>query len=211
MFIEFLDQLRCTQSHDDSWLVASFAEQHDRFIVRGTLGCPLCFRQYPIIDGVAYFDVAPRSRASDTPAVGGPGAGDSEIAMRAAALLNARERSTLVLAGTWAPHAHAVTELLPMRIFALNPSAPIDDSELVAVLWAADAVPLTPASIDGVALDANTADEATVRAALHVLRPGGRLVAPVAVPLPAGVKELARDETVWVGEKDPSLVLLRRR
>ncbi|MDE3054540.1 MAG: hypothetical protein KGJ70_11690, partial [Gemmatimonadota bacterium] len=38
--------------------------------------------------------------------------------------------------------------------------------------------------------------------AVETLRPGGRLVAPARLPVPAGVTELARDEAVWVAERD---------
>lgn len=212
MFIEFLDQLRCIVPHEDSWLVASFAEQQDRFIVRGTLGCPMCFREYPIQDGAAYFGVTPESVAhGDAPAAADSDVADPDVAMRAAAFLNARERCTLVLAGVWAASAHAVTELMPMRIFALNPASRMDDSEMVAVLYAKDAVSVTPSSIDGIALDVTTATEGTLLAALQALRPGGRLVAPASTPVPDGVTELARDEHYWVGETNPSLVMLHRR
>lgn len=207
MFIEFLDQLRCIVPHEDSWLVASFAEQQDRFIVRGTLGCPICFREYPIQAGAAYFGVTPESVSHED----APAAADPDVAMRAAAFLNARERCTLALAGVWAASAHAVTELMPMRIFALNPASRMDDSEMVAVLYAKDAMPLTPSSIDGIALDVTTATEGTLLAALHALRPGGRLVAPASTPVPDGVTALARDEHYWVGETNPSLVMLHRR
>ena len=33
-------------------------------------------------------------------------------------------------------------------------------------------------------------------------RVGGRLVAPAGAPLPEGVRELARDDAVWVGERE---------
>ena len=42
-----------TTPHEASWLVVSFARRDGRFIVEGTLGCPVCHRQYPIRDGVA--------------------------------------------------------------------------------------------------------------------------------------------------------------
>ena len=49
----------------------------------------------------------------------------------------------------------------------------------------------------------------------RVLRPDGRLVAPAAIPVPAGIRELARDEREWVGaaEGDAATapVPLRRR
>jgi hypothetical protein len=205
MFIEFLDQLRCTRPHEDTWLVASFAERDGRFIVTGTLGCPVCHREYPIQNGIAYFgEVAAPAAMDDTEP-------EDDTAMRAAAFLDARERATLVLAGRWAAAAPAVTALLPLRVFALNPTTNVEESEMIALVMSPDGVPLTPASVDGVALDAATANDAVLASALRALRPGGRLVAPATVPVPASVKELARDQSYWVGETTRTLVTLQRR
>jgi hypothetical protein len=43
-----------------------------------------------------------------------------------------------------------------------------------------------------------------LRGAVAALRPAGRLVAPLSVPLPDGLRELARDERHWVAERVPS-------
>lgn len=130
--------------------------------------------------------------------------------MRAAAFLNATERSTLVLAGEWATHAHAVTELLPLRLFALDPASRIDESEHVALLSSSQGIPLAHATIDGVALDHTTATPVNLETAVAVLKPRGRLVAPAAAALPSNVTELARDEQYWVAETSPPVFSLRR-
>ena len=48
MFIELLDLLRCTNAHEDTWLVASFKTVSNRFVMDGTLGCPTCSAKYSI-------------------------------------------------------------------------------------------------------------------------------------------------------------------
>jgi hypothetical protein len=50
----------------------------------------------------------------------------------------------------------------------------------------------------GVALDALSADEGTLGAALRVLSSRGHLVAPARLAPPAGLEELARDAELWV-------------
>ena len=55
MFIELIDQLRCINPHEDTWLVASFKTVSNRFVLEGSLGCPACSAQYPIRDGIADF------------------------------------------------------------------------------------------------------------------------------------------------------------
>jgi hypothetical protein len=44
-------------------------------------------------------------------------------------------------------------------------------------------------------------DPARVADAARVTRVGGRLVAPAASRVPEGVRELVRDTTLWVGER----------
>jgi hypothetical protein len=172
------------------------------------LGCPVCHREYPIQNGVAYFGEVAAPTSRDNADNAEP---ENDAAMRAAALLDARERATLVLAGRWAATAPAVTALLPLRVFAINPATNLDETEMIAIVMSPDGVPLTPASVDGVALDAATASDAMLASALRAIRPGGRLVAPAAVPVPASVKELARDQSYWVGETTRALVTLQRR
>jgi uncharacterized protein YbaR (Trm112 family) len=205
MFIELIDRLRCTNPHDETWLVGSFTERRDRFIRVGTLGCHICQREYPIVDGVAYFGVEPGKQHDRMDA-----GSDSEMPMRAAALLNASEGATLVLAGSWAPYAHAVAEIVPVRIFALNPTAVIDEAELIATIESSEGIPLATRSVDGVALDDATATPAMLVSALRVLKPGGRLAAPVHVAIPDEIVHLASDDVHWVGETVRDLVSLQR-
>jgi hypothetical protein len=67
--------------------------------------------------------------------------------------------------------------------------------EMVSVIYAGGAVPLGAESVRAVATDA---PEVVVRA----LRGRGRIVAPAETAVPVGVRELARDERYWVGERE---------
>jgi hypothetical protein len=59
VFIPLVDSLRCIAGHEETWLVASIERSDERDIRRGFLGCPICFAEYPIRDGIAYFGVDP--------------------------------------------------------------------------------------------------------------------------------------------------------
>lgn len=209
MFIELIDHLRCTSTHEESWLVAAITARADRFIQEATLGCPICLRQFPVVGGIAYFGITPGPHAV-APTAAIDLATDADGGLRVAAYLGAAERSTLVLAGGWAPHAHAVTELVSATIFALGPTSAMDDSPQVGLVQSSEGIPLAAGAVHGVALDVSSATPRNVASALRVLKPGGRLVAPVSIEPPAGIALLASDESYWVGETGTSFVPLQR-
>jgi uncharacterized protein YbaR (Trm112 family) len=64
MFIEVTDHLRCPAEHDEAFLVLVPDEVVDRSVRRGVLGCPVCRRQFPIVNGVPDFG-GPGSRAGE--------------------------------------------------------------------------------------------------------------------------------------------------
>jgi len=205
MFIELIDTLRCPEDHRDSWLVASITERDDRLVREGILGCPVCAREYPIASGIAWFGVDPSRRTGESGVV----PDDVDGAMRVGAFLAPAEGSTIALEGSWAAYARALSELIPLRIFAVNPRASVDDTERVATVETRAGLPFAPRSLRGVALgeDATNAD---VGAAVRVLADGARLVAPVSLDVPGEVSELARDDAWWIGEKRGALIGLRR-
>ena len=205
MFIELVDALRCLTAHDDSWLVAASRRMAGRSIVDGTLGCPVCRREYPVVGGVAYFgvDAEEPSAGRDAAAVAA-GVGGGDDALRLAALLGLdTPHGTVVLAGGWARLAPALRELTSVRCLLLDPlgSWAGRGDEGTSVIRAGGAVPLAAGAVRGVALDAATSAPGTVRAAARALVPGGRLVAPAAAEVPEGISALARDASVWVGER----------
>jgi uncharacterized protein YbaR (Trm112 family) len=105
VFIEMLDLLRCINAHEETWLVASLKAISNRFVLDGTLGCPVCHAEYPIRKGIADFrraDELGQSVIEVTP----PRENREELATRIGAFLNATEPgATLVLGGAWAEAA----------------------------------------------------------------------------------------------------------
>ncbi|HEX5436254.1 MAG TPA: hypothetical protein VFW98_03790 [Gemmatimonadaceae bacterium] len=211
MFVELVGSLRCIQPHELTWLVASVSRIEQRDILVGTLGCHVCHATYPIADGVADFTVGapgevPASEALDAAAA-------DALSVRAAALLDlATPGGVAVLMGAWGICARPLAELVPqVHLFLLNAPPGIRSGAGVSLANVHDDVPLRPGAARGIALDEPHTTPELVEAAVQTLRPRGRLLAPVSLPVPAGITELARDERSWVGVKEvrPQIVQLQ--
>lgn len=200
MFIELVDVLRCPHRHEESWLVLGAQRMDGRDVVEGVLGCPVCRARYRITKGVA--DLRTQAAA---PAVGSAAAtsdDDAQQAVRLAAFLNlADERGYAVLMGAWTRYAADVHALAGTRLLLANPHPGAAVGAGASGLLVDTRLPLAAASARALALDTE-ATPAFAAEAVQVLQSGGRVVAPTQLPVPAGVTELVRDATVWVGERD---------
>lgn len=131
---------------------------------------------------------------------------------RLAALLDVHDHSgTIALLGTSALGANALHALTGVQILAVNP--PPDVARSHSRLRVEGALPLGVGTLRGVHCDAAHATREWLLSASRAVRRGGRLVAPAAAPVPAEVRELARDDDEWVGEVREAasgLVPLRR-
>ncbi|GLC26075.1 hypothetical protein [Roseisolibacter agri] len=213
MFIDLVDALRCPRPHDATWLVAAALETRGRCLVRGTLGCPVCEAEFAIAGGVALFDGAgdaPRAADATSPA-GDP----AELAMRLAALLDLTTPGGIVaVGGAWEPALDPLLDVTDLHALVVEPVGQWVPREPFGAMRG-DGLPVAAGALRGVALDARTASADRVAAAVRALRPRGRLVAPAATPVPDGVRELARDERHWVGERGAGVISetipLRRR
>lgn len=205
MFIELVDALRCPAPHEESWLVASADRMEARHIVTGTLGCPVCHAQYPIANGVVDMrrDRAPAERVPrETHVQASPP--DDEHVLRLAAFLELTDASGFaLLLGPWAGYAPALRAQVETPLVAIDPDPAISGEPGISVVLTDGEIPVASGSARAVAIDAGSVKRAA--AAASVARAKGRIVAPLAVAVPAGVRELARDETLWVGEREPDV------
>src|SRR6478672_1570311 len=195
MFIELVDALRCPVPHEESWLVAASTRMAFRHIVEGTLGCPVCQTQYPVHRGVVDFRRAAHAPLPpDAPA-------DETQATRLAAFLDLTDRSGFaVLLGAWGAHAPLVRAIAETPLVIIDPPEGMEGEPGISVIRCDGELPLAAGASRGTAIDGG--DEARVASAVRVTKAKGRLVAPVSVPLPSGAMELARDESVWVAERE---------
>jgi hypothetical protein len=154
-----------------------------RHIVEGQLGCPVCEATYRIDGGDVLF--SPR-----TSLAAGPSDEVTDV-LRTAAMLNLADPGGVVLlVGNWDAYADALSTVVDAHILVLDPMAVQAQASTV---YAGGTVPLAAGAVRAAATD-------TPDRVVRAVKPGGRIVAPVTAPVPAGVKELARDDQYWVGE-----------
>jgi hypothetical protein len=135
------------------------------------------------------------------------------MALRLAALLGVAESQLPVaLVGRYTAASGALASLVSAPQLLINGS--VIPGPGVSCLVVADRLPLGVESLAAIAVDAAHATATFLDSATRALRLGGRLVAPADAPVPAGMRELARDTTEWVAEttaRASGLVELRRR
>ncbi|MFA6168403.1 MAG: hypothetical protein WC700_17400 [Gemmatimonadaceae bacterium] len=211
MYVDLIDRLRCPHEHADTWLVAAATRTAHRRLIEATLGCHECGAEYELRDGEVWFG-ARVERA--------PMAVNADETMRAAALLRLEERGLYLLEGGWGSLAAALQQVLDVDIILADPPTVSERAAADASVDGVDALgkctlrgvgdrwPVAGAALHGIAMERAT--DARLSDALRVLRDGGRLIAPASAPVPAGARELARDERHWVAEKVGDVIALSR-
>ena len=212
MFIELIDVLRCPNAHEESWLVLASRRIDGRDVMEGVLGCPVCAAEYPIVGGVVQFAREPRSEVLAAPS-------GEEEALRLAALLDlATPHGYAIIGGALGNAAPYLRALTDVQLLLVNPPPGIAMESRLSGLTIDDdwtTLPLAPSSARGMALD-DTATPAQLQAALRVVRPSGRVLAPSTLALTEGVAELARDDRQWLAERrvaarESGIIPLERR
>jgi uncharacterized protein YbaR (Trm112 family) len=198
MFIPLVDSLRCPRQHAETWLVASIDRAEDRDILEGVLGCPNCLAEYPIRDGIVYFNAEAERLSFREP--------DEMQATRLAAALELIEgRMTAVLHGDWGAHAQLVRSMSPAQLLLVNPPAGLVSGDGISIILA-DTAPLAQSSADGVAVDASASD-AMMASLDAALARGRHMLAPITIPIPRQYVEIARDDDVWVARRDSKVTV----
>ena len=228
MHLELVELLRCPNNHAPGVLVAAADEIQNRYVVNGVLGCPDCLAEYSVRAGVTHF--VKRSSASDH-ATGQPDvavdhgvAVDRDVAMRLAAQLGlSAGRTVFALIGFSVEMALAMRDIVAARVLVLNPAQLLLTGESLSsasqiapfgVMCFGETLPLAARKFDGIAFAASHRSENLLNQAVPILRPGARLVAPADALVPSGMRELVRDASVWVAEKEQvatAPIALRRR
>lgn len=200
MFIELVDALRCPQAHEESWLVVAADRLVARHIVDGTLGCPVCSAEYPIHDGIVDFTMGARRPA--VPAM----AANAEQAMRLAALLALDDAlGFAVLMGGWGAQALELRGLVECPLVLIDPPPEVDAAPGLSIIRTGGLLPIARGSARAVAIDLpdlHGDHAARLESAVRATRTKGRAVGPSSLPVPVGLRELARDEQLWVAERE---------
>lgn len=196
MFIELSEFLRCPEAHEDSFCVVVPDEMDGRMIVRGTVGCPVCRREYPIRHGVVHFAGAGTAGRVE----GALQATDPQVVWPLLGLTNPGGFVTLVgsavrLAGALAERRGGV------HFVGVNPPVGLAYSPELTLLAHPDKIPLRQSSARGVVLGAEAAREPWISEGTRVLLNGQRLVAVAESVSAPGLDQLAAGRGLWVGQK----------
>jgi uncharacterized protein YbaR (Trm112 family) len=195
MFIELVEYLRCPQPHEESFLVLSTGAMKDRHVLFGTLGCPVCHAEFPVMDGVARFSQRPRWP--------GPPSPPPEPAAVRAVLGLASPGGYVLLLGSATGLADSLGPLLEgIHLVCLNPPDQMGWDRRRSVLHATDYVPIRNGMMRGLVMGAETLAPPWVSEAARVVLHGQRLVALAeTIDVPGDLKAMAVGKGMWVGRK----------
>ena len=195
-----MDSLRCPAHDEESALVLSVESWAGPRVAEGVLGCPQCKARYPIRGGTIHFAGAGTVQRDN--------AAEGADVMRLAAQLGLTEPGGIILlAGRYATIHASLTDLVEVTCVLVG--AEYSASPLAVNFVVGDRLPLVGHALRGAAIDVEGAGILTD--VVRCTRPGGRIVAPAASPIPSGVRLIARDDREWVGEvENVSTVQLRR-
>jgi len=199
VLLALLDILRCPAPHDESALIARVDAGEGGHMRDGVLGCPVCHREYAVRGGVVYWADAPREETRNAPRAEREALPQAEDGLRLAALLAVNEaRRPIVLAGARAAHASQVGSFTEAHLVLVNPSGSVVPTG-TSVFEGCLTLPFAGQSVAAVALDAE--HDRLLASAVAAMMPGARAVCPSRTPLPAGLRELTRDDADWVAER----------
>jgi uncharacterized protein YbaR (Trm112 family) len=197
--IELTEMLRCPAPHAEAFLVMSTGEMMGRMVRSGVLACPLCQREYPILKGVVHFSkigAAPSGTAPRSPLPVDP--------PTLQALLDlSGPGGYVVLLGSAARHAVGLAGLMGgIHFVGVNAPADVEELPVLSLLECAGMIPLRQTMARAVVVGGDRLEAGWLGEAQRVLLPGRRLVAESdAAPVPPGIRRLAVEQGLFVGER----------
>jgi uncharacterized protein YbaR (Trm112 family) len=205
MHIELTEMLRCPEEHREEFLVLSTSEMNVRTVWIGLVGCPVCHRNFEIIDGIVDFtEVVTGERqlraVRRTPAPASPVALDPPSLQ---ALLDlSGPGGYVVLVGSAARLAAGLADLMGgIHFVGINAPPDVEELPVLSLLQSDRVIPLRQAMARGVVVGAELAQTPWVAEGVRVLLRGRRLVIEDEQAGPAGLAKLASGQGVWVGER----------
>lgn len=201
MRLDLAERLRCPNSHAPTQLIVVAQESDGRELIKGFAGCPVCHLEARIIAGAVRFPgfEEPSARVST------PHPAAHAVERLRAQLGLAEEGGSVLLMGRYAAFGMALAGAMEIGVVTMMaPRATVRLFEPV--------VPFTDHTFRAVAMDM-AVDPAMAADAVRTVVPGGRVLGANPLPMPAMVKETARDQVEWVGEREagPGGVVTIRR
>jgi uncharacterized protein YbaR (Trm112 family) len=205
MHIELTEMLRCPEDHREEFLVLSTSEMNGRMVNLGVVGCPVCHREFEIIDGIVDFTEVITGERQLRAVRRTPVQPTTPVdAQSLQALLDlGGPGGYVVLVGSAARHADSLASLMGgLHFIAINAPADIEQLPVMSLLQTDQVIPLRSAMARGAVVGAELARTAWVGEAARVLLHGRRLVIESEQPTqPESMKQLAVGQGLWVGEK----------
>jgi uncharacterized protein YbaR (Trm112 family) len=206
MHIELTEMLRCPEEHREEYLVLSTSEMNGRTVMLGVVGCPVCQREFEIIDGIVDFTTAvtgarPARAVRRTPAPRSPVTIDAQSLQ---ALLDlGGPGGYVILLGSAARHAEGLAGVMGgVHFVGINAPPDVEELPILSLLQSDRIVPLRQGMARGVVVGAELSATPWVAEGTRVLLRGRRLVVESELAAgPDGVTQLAAGQGVWVGEK----------
>ncbi len=225
MRVDLIELLRCPANHELAPLITVADRRDGEHLLDASLGCVVCGANYLLRDGLLQLtsndshmrttvaaidvrlpvDVAADAAVDDAEEWREDSSVQHAEVVRIAALLNLTDASARVmLCGRSLGVAQAIETMTGVTTVSVNPSESARDeasaTTFVDVMFMSPSarVPLGDRSLAGIAVDAHHAP--LLADATRVVRLGGRVLAAVGLPMPAGCRELARDAVEWVAE-----------
>lgn len=199
MFIELAEYLQCPADHEQrTYCVVVPDVMVGRDVQTGSIGCPICEREYPIVDGEAHFGASPPRSASEDAGLSPP---DTETVHALLGL--AGPGGYVVLVGAAGHLAPALAEKMQgVHVISINPPARVPSDARVSVLRDDTRIPLHDSMARGVVVGADHTSPAWLGEAVRVLLRGLRLVILRDDVTIAGVTVLAQERGLGVGMKE---------
>jgi hypothetical protein len=203
MDLALVERLVCPFGHVRTPLVVRVDHLEHGRVITGAAGCSVCDAEWPIVDGALVFGPAKSTISASSIA-------PDDLA----ALMGLSEPGALVVMdGASAETVKVLTRVYGARVVVID--ARVQDAAAATV--GAPRIPFFNCA-RAVALQGDACAEPLLASAADALIAGGRFIASVRAALPAGVKELARNDIVWVAEREHAgnvtrepIELVRRR
>jgi hypothetical protein len=198
MDLAIVQRMVCPAEHASTPLVVRADRAEHGRLQEGVVGCPVCGAEWKVDEGVARFG----PRATTGPAF-------TPDATTVAALLGLTEPKLVVADGLSDDLVVSLVREFGATVVAIDSDV---SPESASVIEGPALVPLAEGIANGAVL-LRPREPAFVDSVVRAIAPDGRLLASVSLQLPAGVREMARNDDLWLAEREATVVpvTLRRR
>jgi uncharacterized protein YbaR (Trm112 family) len=202
MHIELTEMLRCPEPHPEDFLVLSTGEMSGRMVRRGLVGCPVCRREYRIVDGVVYFGGMGKREEGRVGVSPAPPSRFSGPVLQAVLDLSGPGGYVVLLGSATRVAVGLAAAVGGIHCVGVNAPDDLAEQPALSLLRSDVGIPLRRSMARGVVVGAEAASPAWLDEAARVLLRGRRLVAVAGDAAPPGVRRLAAEQGLWVGEKE---------